>query len=227
MLTAQPLPRTAELGSETRFTVCAKGSPPPTFRWLFNGNVDLTGAVTNSSLQLTNLQFSQAGAYTVVVTNAAGALTSAPAMLNVISPVPRRIVPGLLLTAEPATLINIDYTPQLQLPDWQSLATIHLTNNPQFHFDLADPLPPQRHYRVWQTGAPSVLPALTLPGMVPALTLTGAVGDKVRVDAINQVGPIDAWFTLATVTLTNTTQLYFDTYAIGKPPRLYRLVPVP
>jgi hypothetical protein len=49
----------------------------------------------------------------------------------------------------------------------------------------------------------------------------------VRVDAINQFGPTDAWFTLATVTLTNTTQLYFDTSAIGQPPRLYRLVPVP
>ncbi len=51
--------------------------------------------------------------------------------------------------------------------------------------------------------------------IVPALTLTGAIGDRIRVDAINQVGPVDAWFTLDTVTLTNTTQLYFDTAAIG------------
>jgi len=47
------------------------------------------------------------------------------------------------------------------------------------------------------------------------------------VDHINQFGPIDAWVTLATVTLTNTSQLYFDPSAIGQPARLYRLVPVP
>jgi len=45
------------------------------------------------------------------------------------------------------------------------------------------------------------------------------------VDYINQVGPIDAWVTLATVTLTNTSQLYFDVSAPGQPQRLYRLVP--
>jgi hypothetical protein len=47
------------------------------------------------------------------------------------------------------------------------------------------------------------------------------------VDYINQVGPIDAWVALATVTLTNTSQLYFDTSAPGRPDRLYRVVQVP
>ncbi len=39
--------------------------------------------------------------------------------------------------------------------------------------------------------------------------------------------PTGCWFALNAVTLTNTSQLYFDTSAIGQPPRLYRLVPVP
>jgi hypothetical protein len=63
--------------------------------------------------------------------------------------------------------------------------------------------------------------------MVPAITLTGAVGSSVRVDSINRFGPIDAWVTLETVTLTNTSQLYFDVSALGQPRRLYRLVPLP
>ena len=64
--------------------------------------------------------------------------------------------------------------------------------------------------------------------MVPAITLTGAIGSSVRIDYINQFGPIDAWVTnLATVTLTNTSQLYFDTSAIGQPVRLYRTVLLP
>jgi hypothetical protein len=71
-----------------------------------------------------------------------------------------------------------------------------------------------------------VIPSLDLH-LVPAITVTGGIGGSVRVDAINQFGPTDAWFTLDTVTLTNTLQLYFDTSSIGQPARLWRLVPVP
>ena len=88
------------------------------------------------------------------------------------------------------------------------------------------PLPPQRFYRAWQAGAPGVIPSLDLH-LVPAITLTGNIGGSVRVDAINQFGPTDAWFTLDTPTLTNTSQLYFDVSCIGQPQRLYRLVPLP
>jgi hypothetical protein len=107
------------------------------------------------------------------------------------------------------------------------LGSVSLTTASQYYFDLTLPLPPQRFYRAWQTGTPSVVPSLSLPGMIPAITLTGNIGQSVRVDYINQFGPIDAWVTLATVTLTNTSQLYFDVSAPGQPQRLYRLVPSP
>jgi hypothetical protein len=57
--------------------------------------------------------------------------------------------------------------------------------------------------------------------------LTGNIGASWRVDCINQLGPIDAWVTLDTVTLTNTSQLYFDVSAVKQPQRLYRLLPGP
>jgi hypothetical protein len=104
---------------------------------------------------------------------------------------------------------------------------VNLTNPPQFWFDLTKPLPPQRYYRAWQVGTPGVVPSLSLAGMVPAITLTGSVGNSLRLDCINQIGPTNAWVTLDTVTLTNTSQLYFDTSAVGQPARLYRIVPVP
>jgi hypothetical protein len=63
--------------------------------------------------------------------------------------------------------------------------------------------------------------------LVPALTLSGSPGNQIRVEGINQFGPTDAWFPLATVTLTNTSQHYFDVTAPGQPQRLYRLVPEP
>jgi hypothetical protein len=51
-------------------------------------------------------------------------------------------------------------------------------------------------------------------------------GRGLRLDCINQFGPTDAWVTLDTVMLTNTSQLYFDVSAPGQPPRLYRLLPM-
>ena len=124
-------------------------------------------------------------------------------------------------------MLNLDYVNALSsAPDWLPLGVVSLTTSPQIYFDLSEPLPMERFYRAWQTGSPSVVPKLDLH-MIPALTLTGSPDDKIRVDGINQFGPTDAWFPLDTVTLTNTSQFYFDVTAPGKPQRLYRLVPMP
>ncbi len=120
----------------------------------------------------------------------------------------------MALAGEVGTILNLDYSEAVSHePAWLPLATVTLANSLQFHFDATGLVPPQRFYRAWQPAPVNVVPSLDLLRIVPELTLTGAIGDKVRVDAINQFGPIDAWFTLDTVTLTNTTQLYFDTTA--------------
>ncbi|MCX6924702.1 MAG: hypothetical protein NT154_16035 [Verrucomicrobia bacterium] len=106
-----------------------------------------------------------------------------------------------------------------------TLDNVMLTNTSQWYFNFSKPLLPQRFFRARQSGPSSVAPILDLH-MVPALTLTGIVGSAVRVDCINQFGPIDAWVTLNTVTLTNTSQLYLDVSAIGQPPRLWQIVAV-
>jgi hypothetical protein len=176
---------------------------------------------------LTNVSAAQAGTYTVVVTNVTGAATSASAMLSVIPPVERRIVPALALLGQPGSLMNLEHAGALSpVPVWVTFDTVMLTNASQWYFDLSTPLPPQRFYRAWQTGGLSVLPSLDLE-MVPALTMAGPVGSSVRVDYINQFGPTGAWVALDTVILTNILQLCFDVSAPGQPPRLYRLVQVP
>jgi hypothetical protein len=123
--------------------------------------------------------------------------------------------------------LQVEYTDALGLaPNWLTLDILTLTNTSQFCPDLTVPLPPQRFYRTWQTGTPSVVPSLNL-NFVPAITLTGNINDSLRLDYINAIGPTDAWVTLDTVTLTNTSQLCFDVSALGQPQRLYRLVQVP
>jgi len=222
-----PDSQTAETGNQVYFPVKADGLSPLSYRWFFGGVAITNPADSNPTLKLTNVNADYSGLYTVVVTNHFGGVTSPPAMLSVIAPVERRPAPAISVIGEPGSSLRIDYTEALFTPiTWRSLSTVSLATTSQVCFDIASPLPPQRFYRAWQTGTPAVLPSLDL-NFVPAITLTGDIGSDVRVEGINAIGPTDAWFTLGTVTLTNTSQLYFDVSVIGQPPRLYRLVPVP
>jgi outer membrane protein assembly factor BamB len=76
-----PVSQTSSIGGELVFKVSAKGSAPLEYSWFFQ-QAGIPGA-TNSSLHLTQLQPSEAGNYVVVVSNAVGAVTSAPATLVV------------------------------------------------------------------------------------------------------------------------------------------------
>jgi pectate lyase len=82
-ITSQPADQTVSEGDDATFSVTATGTPPLFYQWFFNTNTPLPGA-TASSLTLTNVQTNSAGVYQVVVTNVAGAVTSAPAQLLVL-----------------------------------------------------------------------------------------------------------------------------------------------
>jgi hypothetical protein len=223
---AAPRMQTAEAGSTIRFHVVAAGAPPPSYQWFFNdGNLLSSG--TSSYLDLPGVQSSQAGVYAVVITNFFGAVTSNPAMLAVIPPVPRKTVPAVRLTGDMGSFLHLSYADSLgPSADWQELDAVTLTSTQQFYPDLTDPLPSSRFYRAWQINVPSVRPALQM-SLATQITLTGAISSNVRVDYINQFGPTDAWVTLDTVALTNTTQPFFDYTMFRQAARLYRLVPVP
>jgi alpha-tubulin suppressor-like RCC1 family protein len=80
-ITTQPQPATATAGSNFTFTVAATGLGPLGYQWQFNGT-NLPGA-NATSLFLTNVQSSQAGNYSVVVTNSLGSATSSVAALTI------------------------------------------------------------------------------------------------------------------------------------------------
>ncbi len=80
-ITMQPQSRSVSVGDAVTFTVAADGSPPPTFQWKKNG-VDLAEE-TGASYSIGSVSAADAGSYTVVVTNASGAVTSAIAALTV------------------------------------------------------------------------------------------------------------------------------------------------
>jgi hypothetical protein len=80
-LQTQPTNQSVIVGQSTAFSVVVSSPPPFNFQWSFNGAA-LPGA-TNSALNLSNVQTSQAGSYNVVVSNPAGSITSQVATLAV------------------------------------------------------------------------------------------------------------------------------------------------
>lgn len=78
-----PADQQAEVGSTVTYTVQADGTPYLQYQWLFDDTNVITGA-TNSTLTLTNIQITNAGNYSVTVTNLYGSITSSDAALQVI-----------------------------------------------------------------------------------------------------------------------------------------------
>ena len=87
VITNQPTSITNVAGGNGTFNILVGGVPTPKYQWNFNTNTALLNA-TNTSLALTGLRASQAGVYTVVITNSAGSVTSSIANLVITNPNP-------------------------------------------------------------------------------------------------------------------------------------------
>jgi alpha-tubulin suppressor-like RCC1 family protein len=81
LIITQPQSRAVFAGFSTNLSVTASGAPLLRFQWRLQGT-NLPGA-TNATLALPNVQFNQAGDYTVVITNGYGAVTSQVATVTV------------------------------------------------------------------------------------------------------------------------------------------------
>src|SRR6266496_3883940 len=94
-ISLQPRSQSVSLGANVAFRVTATGTPPLSFQWLWNSTP--AGAATNSTLALTNVTLTQAGAYFAIVSNDGGSATSAVAALTV-DPAFTKITSGLIAT---------------------------------------------------------------------------------------------------------------------------------
>jgi len=84
VITAQPAAQSVEVGAAVTFTVTATGTEPLSYQWRKDG-ADLAGA-TSATYPIAATQQTDAGVYTVVVTNSAGAATSDAAALTITEP---------------------------------------------------------------------------------------------------------------------------------------------
>jgi uncharacterized repeat protein (TIGR03803 family) len=83
IIATQPANEVSLLGGAATFSVLSAGQLPLLYQWQFGGS-NLVDA-TNATLDLSNLTYSQAGAYDVSVSNAFGSTTSSNALLTVLA----------------------------------------------------------------------------------------------------------------------------------------------
>ncbi len=84
-ITADPQDQQILVSQTASFSVLASGTSPLFYQWYYNTDSLLTND-TSSSLTITNAQLTDAGGYSVVVSNTYGVVTSAVAQLTVSTP---------------------------------------------------------------------------------------------------------------------------------------------
>jgi len=121
LLIEQPTNQVTHLWGTANFSVKADGASPLQYQWRFNGtNID---QATNSTLTFAPVSLRQAGAYSVVVSNEFGSVTSSNAMLAVVSvatwgnniPVPANVTNAIAISARghSSVALNRDGTVQV------------------------------------------------------------------------------------------------------------------
>jgi hypothetical protein len=113
-----PASQTVPAGTDVVFNATVAGTSPLSYQWLFNGT-NLPGG-TDNPLTLTNVQPSQAGGYSLVVTNLAGSAASSVATLTVLVP---PLIRNLSLTSTNVTLTFLSVTNQTYTLEYKNSLT--------------------------------------------------------------------------------------------------------
>ena len=80
VITTQPIDQNVNVGANATFLVTAAGSQPRSYQWRLNG-ANIAGA-TSSFYRRSSVQTTNAGSYSVIITNSFGSVTSAVAVLT-------------------------------------------------------------------------------------------------------------------------------------------------
>ncbi len=132
-ISTQPQSQTVKLGSNVLFSVIASGTPTPGYQWQFNGS-PISGATASTYIR-SNAQFTDAGNYSVLVTNSAGSPVSSNAALTVLPLAPmwfQAITPlpdgrmTLVVTGEPGYAYSVDRS--TNLANWNQITNLMNTN---------------------------------------------------------------------------------------------------
>ncbi|MGC8989984.1 MAG: immunoglobulin domain-containing protein, partial [Verrucomicrobiia bacterium] len=151
VITGQPQGGYAPVQGSFVFEVSATGDAPLTYQWLFNGN-QLPGR-NGRTLTLNNLTDSDAGEYSVLVSNPAGNVLSEPAVLIIVTP-PLLLDPSINQEGEFVAILSgpTNHVYALEsttnLVDWTEVARVFNDSVQMRVIDPTAPDPVGRYYRV-------------------------------------------------------------------------------
>ena len=131
-ITSQPQNLTITNGNPANFAVAANGVGTLTYQWYFNTNTLLAGQ-NATNLFIANASTSQAGTYSVTVSNSFGVTTSSPALLTVL------VFPKPTISAGPQSLNVTNGNPA----NFNVTASGPGVLNYQWYFNTNTPLPGQ------------------------------------------------------------------------------------
>ncbi len=155
VILAQPQNQTVTPSNSVSFTVVVSGSAPLAYRWYLNTNTPVANA-TNSTLTLGNVQPTNAGAYSVVVTNVAGSIASTNVFLTVSAgaSAPPQLSNSVFSNGVFSLTINGDSGPEYivqastNLTDWTGIFTNHSPTPPFVWSDSNASNFDRRFYRI-------------------------------------------------------------------------------
>jgi len=151
-ISVQPLAVAVKVTSNASFNVVATGTPAPSYQWRFNG-ANIAGATSASYLR-TGVQYSQAGNYSVLVSNLAGFVVSSNAALSILPAAPAEFQVGtfqpdgslaLSLSGDAGATYFLETS--TNLVNWTAWTNISLSS-PTAQFSIVPSLSePQRYFR--------------------------------------------------------------------------------
>jgi hypothetical protein len=153
-IVTQPLDQLSLAGGTAQFSVSAASPFPITYQWYFNTNTPIFSPSSQGTLTLPSVTAESAGAYSVVVGNAFGSVTSRVARLTVVVPLVSGITPNgdgtvsLQFVGAPNSTVTVWAATRLSPADWVTVYTTTIGASGEFQFtDTNTPTFPVRFYR--------------------------------------------------------------------------------
>jgi hypothetical protein len=144
-ITTPPTGQSFTLGGGLTLGVTAAGTGPLSYQWQFKG-ANLAGA-NGSTLTLSNLSATNAGAYRVVITNTVGIATSLPVDVYFFGDL--KFIAATVLAGSIGQQYRVDYADVVTVgaTNWLVLTNVTLPYSPFLVIDPASPGKTQRYYR--------------------------------------------------------------------------------
>ncbi len=144
--TTLPQSQVGYVTQSATFNVGVGGTAPFGYQWYFGSN-QIAGA-TSQTLTVTNLHATNAGSYSVLVTNSVGTITSPPAILTV-NDASIALYAGVTLYGDTGTIYGIQYSTNLNNTNgWVGVTNVTLNTSAQVWYDTEPAIRAARFYRV-------------------------------------------------------------------------------